>query len=74
MSGTHPLALSGPQEGPVERGHINTKSSRSVKINANFDSFRAEQKESKIAKECQTNLFNTFDDFRLNVRETFLIR
>ena len=45
--------LSGLQKGPAERGHVK-KRQRSSKIFATlFDSFRAEQKVSKIVQKCQ---------------------
>ena len=58
------LIISGPQKGPVERGHIKNRQKVSKMFSTAFDIFRAGLKTSKIAKKCQKIFWTLFDNFR----------
>ena len=53
--------FSGPQQGPVERGHIKKRQKVSKLFPTLFDIFRAGQKKSK---KCQKYFSTLFDNFR----------
>ena len=58
------LFISGPQQGPAERGHVKERQKSSKSVNNIFDIFRAGQKNVKNRQKVSKIFSTSFDNFR----------